>query len=283
MDDLIETFFKNNFTEELQTQLFKSLGLFTVYGLTNVHADLTDIIMEEQDDHREVIVDKVHNRITEGLDYLFSIQRIRLEETAPLGYKTGLLEALFAFSYREDYMPFQIVTEDWTLNNEEKLAAIIADIQGTDVTEVLEHLDWVYDGTIDKLKEFIGSRIQEENTTENMDLLRTIRRNLKAYEAAFGTPASVKGLVDINMSMGSPFQIYLDLFRESVFNLGDLESTTYNLMWLAMVSCDGTENPQKLLLEQAEELFPDLHQLQIFSSMLQKAMGRYQDYRKHQK
>lgn len=283
MDDLLQTFFENYLTEELQTQLYKALGIFTVFGLTTIHQELPDIILQEQEEHREVIVDQVVSHIKEGIDSLFEAQRIKIAEDASLSYKTNFLEAIFAFSYREDYRPYQIVTEDWTLSNEEILASIIADIQGVDVTVVLEHLEWVYDGTIARLVSFIKDKNIEEVETEDMDLLKGIRKNLKAYQAAFGTPASVQGLIDINMSMGVSFQTYLELFKDAIINLADIEATTFNLIWLAMISKDGSINPQKFLLSISETLFTDIQQQQLFSRMLQKAMGRFQEFKEHQK
>lgn len=282
MDDLIEKFFESYITEELQAQLYKSLGLFTVFGLTNIHQELPDIIMQEQEEHKEVIIDQVHAHINKGLDTLLGAQRIRLGEDASLRFKNNFLEALFAFNYREDYTPYQKIMEDWMSSDEDKLASIVADIQGVDPSDIMEHLDWVYSGTMDTLKEYVNEKAQEESEAADMPLLRKIRRNLKAFEKAFGTPSSVQGLSEINMSMGSPFQTYLELFREAVINLGDMEGTTYNLIWLATISEDGTENPQKLLLEVSESLFPDHQQQRTFGAMLQKAMGRYQEYRKHE-
>ena len=283
MDDLIQSFFENYLTEELRSQLYKALGLFTVYGLTTIHQELPDIILQEQEEHREVIVDQLVSHITGGLDSLFVAQRIRLGSEASIGYKTSFLEAIFAFSFREDYRPYQVVTEDWTLTNEEKLGAIIADVQGVDITEVMEHLEWVYDGTISSLVNFIKNKNIEEVGIEDTELLRSIRSNLKTYRIAFGTPASVEGLTNINMALGGSFQTYLELFKDAIVNLGDIEATTFNLMWLAMVSKEGVSNPQKFLLSVSETIFTDMQQQQIFSRMLQKAMGRYQEIKEHQK
>ena len=282
MNELIENFFSSFYTEEMQAQLYRSLGLFTVYGLTNIHQELPDIIMQEGEDHREVIADKVLNLINSGLDDLLQIQRIRLVEGAPLAFKATFLEAIYTFAYREDYLPYKRIVENWSLNNEEKLATILADIISVDVGVIMEYLDWVYDGTMKRMVDFINEKATEEDQAQDMELLRKIRRSLKAYEASFGTPASVQSLIDLNMSLGSPLQVYLELFKESVVNLADLESTTFNLIWLALISSDATDNPQKFLLEISNDLFSDMHQIQVFSSMLQKAMGRYQEFKEHQ-
>ena len=85
------------------------------------------------------------------------------------------------------------------------------------------------------------------------------------------------------MALGGSFQPYLELFKDAIVNLGDTEATTFNLLWLAMVSQEGVRNPQKFLLSVSETIFTDMQQQQIFSRMLQKAMGRYQEIKEHQK
>lgn len=279
MDDLVNNFLESFFTEELKTQLYKALGIFTVFGLTNIHQELPNIILQEGEEHREVIIDKVINLITGGLDNLLFLQRITLSEDASLSFKNEFLEAIFAFNAREDYTPYQLIVEDWTTKNEEKLALIIADILNKESCYILEHLEWVYDGTISKLTEYIAMKVSIEEKAEDIPQLRLIRKNLKVYEASFGTPASVQGLLDVNMTMGGPFQIYLDLFHDAIIDLTDLEATTFNLIWLALISKEGMDNPQKLLLENSDTLFTDIQQQQIFTKMLQKAMGHFQEFK----
>jgi hypothetical protein len=61
------------------------------------------------------------------------------------------------------------------------------------------------------------------------------------------------------------------------------EGSTWRLIWLALISKDGTDNPQKLLLEKTEQFFTDLRVQNQFSSMLQKAMGHFQEHKEHLK
>lgn len=279
MDDLITIFFSTHFTEEQQILSYKALGLIDSFGLTSVNQAVVETIMREGDDHIENIVDQVHSLIEEGIDRVIFRHRITLENSPTLSFKVSLLEGIFGLSYREFYQPYQLCLEDYTSSDEEKLAFIISDITGMEETDILEHLVWVFPGTMRRLQDLIESKVTEESVASDLELLKTIRRNLVIFQAAFGLPKAIEGLSKINTALGSTFEVYYDLFKDEIIDFGDLESTTWRLIWLALISSNGTQNPQLLLLDKSPELFNDISTVNRFNAMVQKAMGHYQEFK----
>lgn len=279
MDDLITIFFSTHFTEEQQILSYKALGLINSFGLTSVNQAVVGTIMREGDDHIENIVDQVHGLIEEGIDRVIFRHRITLENSPTLSFKVSLLEGIFGLAYREFYQPYQLCLEDYTSSDEEKLAFIISDITGLEETDILEHLVWVFPGTMRRLQDLIESKITEESVVSDLELLKTIRRNLVIFQAAFGLPKAIEGLSKSNVALGSTFEIYYDLFKNEIIDFGDLESTTWRLIWLALISSNGTQNPQLLLLDKSPELFNDISTVNSFNTMVQKAMGHYQEFK----
>lgn len=283
MDDLIDNFFKNYFTEELRLQLFRSLGLFAVFGFDFPHEELPDIITRLENEHREVLVDRVFKCVGDGVNTLFDLQRIKVLDSAPLRFKNDLLEAIYAFSYREDYRPYQLVVENWTLTNEEKLASIMSDVLDIEETLILENVEWVYDGTMDKIVDFIKSKNLEMTEVADVDSIKNMRKNLFAFHEAFGKKDFIEEYSTLDLTLNEPFKLYLDFFKEEIIDLADMEKTTFSILWFGLISKENSDNLLKYLLSIANDLFSDLNQMQIFSKMIEKAFGRYQDFRKHQK
>ncbi len=130
-----------------------------------------------------------------------------------------------------------------------------------------------------RLQDLIESKVTEASVASDLELLKTIRRNLVIFQAAFGLPKAIEGLSKLDVALGSTFEIYYDLFKNEIIDFGDLESTTWRLIWLALISSNGTQNPQLLLLDKSPELFNDISTVNSFNTMVQKAMGQYQEFK----
>lgn len=283
MNDLVNAFFESTYTEEQQALLYKALGVLTVFGQPNFGEEIVHIVMQEGEQHKEVITDQVYSHIESGIDDLFRAHRIILEGDPTLSYKVSLMEGIYGLAYREDYLPYALILEDMEKNDEEKFAAIIADIIGVDENDILEHLTWVYEGTLRRLRNLIEAKSQEEKDAVDIDLLKKIRKNLLIFETAFGIPQAIQTLVDLDPAKGMDFMNYFNLFGDELIDAGNVEATTWRLIWTALISKDGTDHPQKVLLENADKFFSDLRIQNQFSSMLQKAMGHYQEHKEHLK
>jgi hypothetical protein len=104
--DIVNNFIDASYTAELASELYRAIGLMNVFGQNDVIMALQEIVMAEQEQHREVIIDQVVETIDSGLDRLFMAQRIKLIDETPLQFKNEILQALFSFNYREDYLPY---------------------------------------------------------------------------------------------------------------------------------------------------------------------------------
>jgi hypothetical protein len=189
--DIVNNFIDASYTAELASELYRAIGLMNVFGQNDVIMALQEIVMTEQEQHREVIIDLVVETIDRGLDRLFMAQRIKLIDETPLQFKNEILQALFSFNYREDYLPYIRVLENPQLSAEEKLCEILEDLTGISQDEFNVYIDEVFDGSIARMKEYAQGGLTEEQESEDLDLLREIRKSLRAYQEAFGLPAAV--------------------------------------------------------------------------------------------
>lgn len=279
--DIVNNYIDTAYTPDLASELYRAIGLMNVFGHNDVIMTLQEAVLSEQEQHREVISDQIVEYIDQGLDRLLMAQRIELIPETPLKFKNEILQALFSFNYREDYLPYVRVLENTQTSSEEKLCEILEDLSGIERDEFAVYIDSVFDGSIARMKEFAQGGVVEEQASEDLDLLREIRKSLLAYQQAFGLPAAVARLSEFDIAKGLKFDVYFQLFESEVFDPNDIESTVFNLLYLALISEEGHNNPQKLLMEQSEHLFNNIQDAQTFLRMLQKAMGRMEDIKAH--
>ena len=169
MENIVSGFFKNSFTQEQQTLLYRGLGIAEVFNIgVPVTSAIQEKVMREQETQKEDIIDAIWDIINEGTDKIIFAHRITLNEGASLSFKLTILENLFAFSHRETYQPFATILSNWEFSNEEKLCKILAELSGEDESYFQEYVEWVYVGTLNRLHEFVENKVKEEEIVDEL-------------------------------------------------------------------------------------------------------------------
>ena len=283
MDDLITNYIDQKFTPEMAAIVYRALGLFSVFGHSTPILLLIDAINMSQNEHPEVIMDTLTVVVDEGLDQLFLANRVTVSENISMTEKVQVLEAVYGFQFQETYEPFARILENTNSTPRSQFLEVISLISGIDVPNLEDMIDDVYEGTVDRLKEYVQSGIKEEQEAPDFELLKKIRTNLLVYSKAFGKPQISTVLESFNFEYGCEFDVYFNVLRDEVINIEDMETTTFGLLWIALISSDGVDSPQKLLTEKIESFFDDILRVNQFTAMLSKALGRFQEYKEHEK
>ena len=283
MDDLITNYIDQKFTPEMAAIVYRALGLFGVFGHSTPILLLIDAINMSQNEHPEVIMDTLTVIVDEGLDQLFLANRVTVSENISMTEKVQVLEAVYGFQFQETYEPFARILENTNSTPRSQFLEVISLISGIDVPNLEDMIDDVYEGTVDRLKEYVQSGIKEEQEAPDFELLKKIRTNLLVYSKAFGKPQISTVLESFNFEYGCEFDVYFNVLRDEVINIEDMETTTFGLLWIALISSDGVDSPQKLLTEKIESFFDDILRVNQFTAMLSKALGRFQEYKEHEK
>lgn len=273
MNDLIETFFQTKFTEEMQENLYSAIGLFTLFGYVEPMGEVVDLIMRDGYEAPENIADGVTGIISRAVDRLLHENRVTVLPEVTFRERIKILEGIYALTRIEDPSNFLPLFDGW-LNNEEIFARVIGDVLSVPYEDIFVQLQFVFEGTIARMKEFFED-IKVENETVEFALLKKIRKNLRVFFKVFGSPSLVEALNEMNMIKGQKFQSYINLLRDEVLNPDDMESTCYALLWLALISEDGQDNVKLFLMEQAKDLFLEVREQTLFNQMLTKALGVY--------
>lgn len=279
MDDLITTYIDTKYTPEMAEIIYRALGLFSVFGNATPVLLIVDAISLSQDEHPEVIMDAITVVVDEGLDHLYLAHRITLSENISMTEKVQILEAIYGFQFQETYEPFSRILNNCNISPRMQFLEVISIISGIDVPNLEDMVDEVYEGTVDRLKQYVESGLTEEAETPDFEMLKKVRRNLLSYSKAFGSPKISVVLEGFEFQYGCPFDTYFNILRDEIINTEDMETTTYGLLWLALISSDGVDSPQKLLIEKTDSFFDNIMQINQFNAMLSKALGRFQEFK----
>lgn len=277
---LIDVYFENTYSPEARELLYRAIGLFAVFTHAEPLGDIVDLISMEGNLEKDTIVDGVRNIIENGIDEIVRANRIRLQNDVTMTDKVHLLEGIFMLTKVDDPTNLLPLFDGW-LTNEEKLAKILGEVLQEEYEQFFYMFTWVYDGTIKRLKEYFET-LKIENETLDLEMLRSIRKNLRAFNSVFGEPTMVARLDEINPIKCQPFALYDQLFREEINNPEDIEGMVYSYLWLSLISSDGYMNPTAVLHGYSKDLFTDLQHQQLFDSMLTKALGLYNPTRENQ-
>lgn len=273
MDDLIDNFFQSKYTEEARDLLYKASGIFSVFTFSEPFGEIVDLISMEGSIENDTLVDGVRGIFDRGVNRLLEANRVRVGVEVTFAERIRILEGIFAITKIEDPEPYLPLFDSWS-SDEETFAKVLGIVLSEPYEEFFYQFTWVYEGTLKRLKEFLED-LKTENETVELGLLKDIRKNLRVFNKVFGSIPIIESLTEINFIKGQPFQSYLNIFREEIVDLSDMESTTYALIWLAIVSSDGYKNPKLLLMEEAKNLFLDIPFYNAFNSMCTKAFGMY--------
>ena len=91
MENIVSGFFKNSFTQEQQTLLYRGLGIAEVFNIgVPVTSAIQEEVMREQETQKEDIIDAIWDIINEGIDKIIFAHRITLNEEADLSFSDNL-------------------------------------------------------------------------------------------------------------------------------------------------------------------------------------------------
>lgn len=279
MDDIVSSYIDNTYTPEMALIVYRALGLFNVFNLAAPIVSIVDAIHMSQEQHPEAIMDTITIALGDGLDQLFFAHRVVTSENASLADKVNLMEAIYGFQYQESYGPLKAIMENANVSPRDRFIDVLSVVSSIDSASLEDLIDEVYEGTVDRMKVFLDSKIGEEEEAVDFELLKKVRTNLIVYSKAFGKPKISMVLEEFEFQYGLPFDTYFNLVKNDIINLEDFETTTFGLLWLALISEDGMDNPQKLLGEKIDSFFTNVLEVNRFNAMLSKALGRFQDFK----
>lgn len=256
MDDIIDIFVNEAYTEEAKEDMYQAFGLFRVFNYLGPFADMTDMLMMESFVSPEAMQDGITNRVVEAQDYLLDRHGIKVTDEATLAFRNIILRCLFMIQKLESPEPFLRVLES-LMTDEEKITTIFEMLSNVPHTTFLHVLEEVRPITIKLLSDFLYA--QEDNQTNRARPVNsTVVEYVRLFKEVFGINAGVRVILDSDTIQGEEFALYMPLYNELRAMITDEQTLVELLMFLLIFSSDGVRDPMKVYAEYSVELVPDL-------------------------
>lgn len=273
MDDLVTNYFLNKYTPEARGLLYRAMGIFTVSNYTEPFGDIVNLLGQEQVLDESAISDGVREICEKGIWSILQSNRINVHGDVTFEERIVLCEALFMLTKVEDPTDYLPLFDGW-LSNEEILAKTLGLALDYPHEILMTQIAWVYEGTVQRLKEYMET-LKKDLETVDIKLIHEIRLNIVVFYQVFGDIPIIDSLTELNILKGQPFTTYINLLESEIISEDEMEQNVYCLLWLALVSSDGYQNPKTLLVDQGRIIFPEPTHYALFDQMLNKALAAY--------
>jgi hypothetical protein len=164
MDDILQIYIEETFTEELQGVIYSCFDLFDYFNYTPAYSGLVDIVSGPSITDGSQMQDAFINELHAKMDFIFEQHQIKANPETPLRFKMEISRALAQIQKLEDYTPVLLTLES-NESTEVKFATIFADLTSYDESQILEHMQDINPNMLAVLKTY--SYQQEEQNVQN--------------------------------------------------------------------------------------------------------------------
>lgn len=277
MDELLGTFIRTNFTEELVEEIYKSFGIFGLFNHGDGFEAFDGLLNMEEVDDASALSDTFIDILNKQLDYLLEHHTLKLSDEATIEHKNEVLRGLYMLQYLVDYNPITLTLES-ECSNEVKICRILEDLTSYDESFIMSILEGYRDSFVQHLKEFVYSKEAEAGSDDSP--VATVGKHLKVYHALFGVDEFSQAMVDAKLLPAQSFKDYLPFLSEELVVQGSVEDTAKRIYWLLLMSSDGTENPLMVFREHSLDILSNVDVVTKVEQRLLSFIGRFEELKK---
>lgn len=277
MDELLGTFIRAHFSQELVEEIYRSFGVFGLFNYgEGIEAFDGMLNMEEMDD-ASVLTDAFIDLLHKQLDYLLEHHTLKLNDSATIEQKNEILRGLYTLQYLLDYQPILRILES-DADVEEKVCRILDELTDYDESLIMSLIESYRSSFIDNLKAFVyGLEVDKEL---NATPIGAVGKHLRIYNQLFGQNAFVQTMVEAELLPAQEFKDYLPFLKDELVDPNSVEETTLRIYWLLLMSCDGTTNPLVVFREHSQELLTNVDRITQVEQRLLSFIGRFEELKK---
>lgn len=274
MDNALEVFIETKFNFESRELLYRALGCFSAYNYTDPFAELVDLVSKERNIDDNDITDGIRATVEKHVSRLLRMQRIKVYDDASLSQVLYVLEALItlgSIENVEDYLPIFSGWED----NVIKLCKTLGLSLCEDWQDFFYVIEDVEDATIDQLKEMFKSK-HIDMQQEDYEVQSKIRKGLIRFYKIFPALPVLESLIRLDFVKGLQYDTYLQMFYDTIIDESiPMQELTLILVYFALCSLDGHENPFEFLRREDNQLFSDITEQDRFNANLEEIMEHF--------
>lgn len=278
MEELLFNFLNDNYTQELQIEIFRGFKILEDFQMADIYDDFYDILHNTNTLTNADMCDAVFNLLVKKLKFVLSEHSIEVDDEIRIDQ---LNEICNAFLIVQDTISYEALLSELESfdSDEEKLATIISDLCILTKEDVLTLITKFDPLILENLKKFLYN--QEKETDDAIKLPVDFISNIRHFFELF--PSDTIGKIIIaDVKVGMPFADYLSFFSDSIVNYSD-DNAAINLLSVLIFSIDGQKDPISVYRKHSFSIFNDIHRTAVIEVHLMKFLANYLDFVKAKK
>jgi len=274
MDELIESFIEDNYTEGLQEEILRSFSLFDFFEYNDIYGNFIDLLTDLSNRDIGTVQLNFTVELNKHLDYVLKQHTIEVTDETTIYEKNEIITALARLLKLDDYTSTISLLESFE-TDEEILSLILSDNCLLPDTKIMTLIDRFDPSMLKTLKEYIYSKEKDEDNNINIDILT----NVKLFFKLFTNNSIGLNLVRSNILIGEPFETYLQ-YVEGDLITPDNNTTALNILSVIILSSDGYESSLVTYSNYALRLLQDLNKVGTIEAIVINLISKFEEFKK---
>lgn len=276
MDELLQIFVDEYFSEDFKIEANRSFGLFDFFEHKTAYNGMIDIVMNESNLDGNAMRDQFTQQLHEQLNYILEQHTIKLVDTATIFEKNEILLALAHVQDLEDYTGI-IRTLETFESAEVQLASVIAEMSVLDEHQVISLVFSFNPRTLQILKDYIYKKEEATQVSSTPDPKQI--QQLRFYDRVFGSESLGMRMVIAGIRVGERFEAYLDHVQDVVVTDNE-ETTAQNILSIIYMSVDGLNSPLLVYRKYSYRLLQDLDKVSRIEVVILNLIAKLTEQKK---
>lgn len=267
-------------TPEMQTLYRTVYDLFSEYDWDHVNEALEDMLISDATVGTGVSDNvSIYNYTLEMCQVLLREHGLTLSEDAHLRDYADFMSFIKAIENTDTIAECVQCLENEDMDNEEKFAQLVEFVIGRNIESTIEMVHVVPNSVLTVLKEYFKGRIRFTQETKEVDpAYERICKEMDLFARTINGQemVSYKHLFQDNGIIGMAFDFYWTRYQQYLMTL-EPQDFVYECIGLAILSEDGMNDPQKLIMECVNKHYGNLETVTEIQNTLVTTLIEYRN------
>lgn len=254
--------------------------LFTQFDWEHTQNAYEDLLLSSPGESGDAVDSPTLYNLTLGFtDQLLREHGIVMSDESHLRDHCAILSFIKKIETTEMVQECLLIINNEIIDNEEKFAQCVEYVIDRPLESTIEMIPTVPDSVIRTLKEYLQGRSRFMQTTEAIDpKYARMCNEMDLFARTIGgtSMVSYKHLFENNGVVGMEFKFYWNNYKQYLLSLSE-QDLVYECIGFAIMSVEGMENPQKIILEAVNATYGNLETITNIQNALTRTLIEYRN------
>lgn len=257
MLDILRDYLNANATPEMVKAIDEAHQAFDRIDLQDYDTGFNNILMEDGNNDSGATMGKIVQLTLNNQYYILNEFAIQPVDEQPISRLTELINGVLDIeTYEDKDMVSHILST--TMSSEEKFCELFALVSIHTVDEMLPFIGSVGNSLLVRINDLVSRKQKEQLGEKETAEEQTLITRFQCFQAYSQVPARLtEKLLTTGIGVGMPFMVYANTIGR-MFETLDPEIAAHEFIAMALISSDGSGNPQKIIATNIEHFIADV-------------------------